>query len=323
MEKENKSRQNTNRPLVAVCVPVYNGDKFIIEALESIRNQTYDNFECHVVNNASTDRTEELVREFVKKDKRFNLHTHTDFVDLTGNWNRTVAYIPQKAKYYKLVQADDVIFPDSIETHVEMLEKHPNVGIGSSYRLVGTTVYGKGMDYFKGEIRNGEEILLKHLNEEIEITGSVTQLFFRTELLNKVPGYPEIFIPDDIHMDTRLAYEMFLISDLAFSFKILNYTRRHADAGTVTTVEKYNTLIHAKEARLKRFTEVYPELDNRYSRVRRHYAYFLFKARLRNEKDCLKWHKEHLKRRIRLSEYLSGIFWENRFGARLSRMIEH
>ncbi len=96
-------QQSDTKPLVAIGIPVYNGEKYIAEVLESISNQTYDNFECHIINNASTDKTGELAEKFIRNDKRFKLHTHTDFVDLVANWNRTVDYIPEGAKYFKVV----------------------------------------------------------------------------------------------------------------------------------------------------------------------------------------------------------------------------
>ncbi len=304
-------------PLVTVCVPVYNGDKYIIEALESIRNQTYENFECHIVNNASTDKTGEFVADFIEGDNRFHLHNHTEFLDIASNWNRTADYISDEAKYFKVVQADDIIFPESIKSMVDLMEKFPSAGIGSSYRLVGTRVDGYGIDYFTGNPYKGKDVLLKHLNDQMEITGSVTQLFFRVEHLKRLDFYPRIFPVDDIHMDTRLAYEMFNVTDLVFVFSVLNFTRRHAEAGTVTTAEKFKTLWHAKESRIHRFLPSFPELEGKYKLIRRRYAYFLLKSRLRNNRACLKWHKKFLKRPFTFSEYASGLLKENRIGARL------
>jgi glycosyltransferase involved in cell wall biosynthesis len=323
MEKRKKEHFEMQDPLVAVCVPVYNGEKYIIEALESIKNQTYKNFECHIVNNASTDRTKELTGSFIKNDNRFHLHNHEEFVGLVENWNRTVDYIPENATYYKLVQADDVIFPDSLGTHVGLMERNPDAGIGSSYRLIGTNVYGSGIDYFKGNYHNGKEVLFRHLNGTAEITGSGTQLFFRMEHLKKVPGYPVIYNPEELHVDTLLAFEMFNISDLAFAFNVLSFTRRHEEAGTVTIVDKYNTYLQARESSLYRFRNEFPELAARYSSVRRRYAYFIFKSYIMNNKNTIRWHKKYLKRRFSIHEYLSGIFWENRFGARLAKRIGH
>lgn len=320
MKSGQRMDSSKDKPPVTICVPVYNGEKFILEALGSIAGQTYGNFECHIINNASTDMTSDLVKDYIRNDSRFKLHDKKEFVDLVSNWNRTVDYISEEARYFKVVQADDILMPDSVETHVGLMEKYPNAGIASSYRIVGDYVYGTGVDFLSGEIHDGNQMLLNHLKGKAEITGSITQLFFRIASLKKVPGYPMIFNPENFHVDTRLAFEMFLISDLAFAFKVLSYTRRHEEAATITTVELLNTYIQARETNLYRFKEYFPELDGNYSKVRRSYAWFLFKSYLRNNKKCIDWHNKHLKRKFTLSEYISAILRENRISAKLARI---
>ncbi len=309
------------KPLVIIAIPVYNGSKYILEALESINNQTYENFECHIINNASTDETEQLVKDFIKGNNRFRLHTYPEFVDLISNWNRTVNHIPPEAKYFKIVPADDYLFPESLETMVNLMEKYTNAGIGSSYRLDGTKVDCYGIDYFKGECQIGKDILLDQLMEKAEITGSATQLMFRIEHLRKLSSYPAIFVKEAYHTDTRLAYEVLFISDLVFSFKVLNYTRRHNKAQTLTTVKKFSTPLQHKESTLFRFKDYYPELERKYSEVRRDYAYFLFKKIIFNDKECLKWHSRFLIRKIKLSEYIAGIFLRNKISLKVARYI--
>ena len=300
------------QPLVTIGIPVYNGEKFIIDALESIKSQTYSNFNCHVVNNVSTDKTRDLVAEFVKTDSRFTLHSFDEFIDMVDNWNRTVQFISDQTKYFHVVQADDIITPDCLESHVFLMEKHPSAGIASSFRMVGKNVKGYGLDYFDGNLRKGKEILLKQLKGEINVIGNVTQNFYRVEHLRKLPFYPEIFIPEDFHFDNRLALEVLLISDLVFSFKILCMTKKkHPDSATVTTVIKLNTSMHARENRLHRFSQFFPELRKNYAKVRRQYAFFILMNYLFLSKRRLKWHKKHLRRKIRFPEYVSGIIWEN------------
>jgi glycosyltransferase involved in cell wall biosynthesis len=311
---------NTDEPLVVIGVPVYNGEKYIIDALESIKIQTYKNFKCHIVNNASTDRTEQLVQEFVTSDPRFKLHSYNEFIDITGNWNRTVQYIDEETKYFKVVQADDVIFPDSLNCHVTLMEKYPGAGLASSYRMIGDRPKGYGLDYFKGNCWNGKEMLLKHLKNEASVIGSNTQNFYRVEHLKKLPFYPEIFLRDDLHFDNRLAYELMLISDLVFSFSITSLTRRQPDSATVTTGKKLNTLIHGRETRLNRFREHFPELNKNYAILRRRYAYFLLINYLMFNKKCIQWHRQNLKRKIKFSEYVAGIFCENIFSRLLFRI---
>jgi glycosyltransferase involved in cell wall biosynthesis len=317
-----KEELKPQRPVVSICIPVYNGGKFIGELLESIKKQTYPYFKCHIVNNASTDNTEETVHATVSDDKRFELHTYKEFADINTNWNRTVNHIDAEATYFKVVQADDFLFPDSLESMVELMEKHPTAGIGTSYRIIGDRVYGSGINYSEGSFHNGKDILLRHLKDKAEVTGSITQLFFRVEHLKKVHTYPVIFHPEEYHDDTRLAYEMFFASDMVFCFKPLNFTRRHQGAETTTTVERYNTLLQGKESRLYRFKEFYPELEKNYARLRRRYAYFMFKCYLKNQRDTIAWHNKFLKRKFTTREMLNGFIWENGLSIKLARILK-
>ena len=125
----------TSKPLVSVGVPVYNGATYLSECLESILNQTYSNWECLVINNKSTDETPLIAKKFEEKDCRFKIIDNEEFVDMTTNFNLSFKYISEKAKYFKVVCADDWIFPDFIEKMVGVMEEHPNAGICASYRI--------------------------------------------------------------------------------------------------------------------------------------------------------------------------------------------
>ena len=57
-------------PLISVLMPAYNVQEFIGESIESILNQTYENFEYYICDNGSTDRTGEIIQEYAAKDKR-------------------------------------------------------------------------------------------------------------------------------------------------------------------------------------------------------------------------------------------------------------
>ena len=299
-------------PLVTICVPVYNGEKFIIDALESIKSQTYTNFECHIINNASTDKTGELAAKFVENDVRFILHSYDEFVDMIVNWNRSVHYISEESKYFLLVQADDIISPDCLKSHITLMEKHPGAGIASSFRMVGERIRGYGLDYFEGNYRKGKEMLIKHLKGEVGVVGTISNDLYRVEHLKKLPFYPEIFIPEDFHFDSRLALEILLISDLVFSFKILSLTKKkHSESATITFGRKFRTTLHAKENRLNRFRQVFPELDKDYFKVRRQYAFFMLMNYIKLDKRRIRWHKKQLLRKIRFPEYIAGIIYEN------------
>ena len=205
--------------LVSVGVPVYNGDKYIGEALDSMLNQTFRNWECNIVNNASTDNTEKIVQEYINKDKRFKLHNYSEFLPIVGNWNRTVLHISENAKYFKILQADDWLDSLYLAEMVSIMEKNPTIGICSSYRIDGNVVNCDGLDINEGQFYKGKEMLIRHINQEVDITGSATTVLFKVEYLKKLPQYPEIHDPDDFHCDTQLAFEMMSVSYVGFVFK--------------------------------------------------------------------------------------------------------
>src|SRR5688572_27923951 len=95
------------QPLVSVLTPVYNGEKYLAECIESVLAQTYDNWEYVIVNNCSTDRTFEIAQQYANKDKRIRIHNNSTFVGCDTNGNIAFRQISAESKYCKVVHADD------------------------------------------------------------------------------------------------------------------------------------------------------------------------------------------------------------------------
>ena len=291
---------------VSIGIPVYNGEEFLHDALSSIQNQTYKNWECNIVNNCSTDRTQEIAEEFVKADKRFKLHNYKEFLPIIQNWNRISLHIKPDAEYLKVIQADDLIDPCHLEEMIKVMEQFPTTGMVSSYRIDGTIVRCDGLDPLKGNFYKGKELLLRHLKEEVDITGSITTLLFRMKYVKQLPSYPKIFDERDFHCDTLLAYNMMNISDIGFVFKILSYTRWHEKAYTSRFCVKYNTFYNGKENRLFTFKHIHPSLEKDYKWHRKMYAYSLIMDKLSGKKSSFEWHQKYLTRKFTAREYISA-----------------
>jgi len=212
---------------VSIGVPVYNGEEFLKEALLSIQNQTYKNWECNIVNNCSTDRTREIAEEFVQKDNRFKLHNYTEYMPVVQNWNRIANHISEDAEYFKVVQADDLIDQDYLKEMIKVMVQYPTIGMTSSYRIDGKKIMCDGLDILEGNFYKGKDLLLRHLKEEVDISGSITTLLFSAKYLRQIPDFPKIFNEKDLHCDTLLAYHFMNISDVGFIFKVLSFTRWH------------------------------------------------------------------------------------------------
>ncbi|MBW4538718.1 MAG: glycosyltransferase family 2 protein [Myxacorys chilensis ATA2-1-KO14] len=112
-------------PLVSIGMPVYNGERFIKQAIDSILAQTFENFELIISDNASTDKTEEICREYAEKDKRIRYYRNEKNLGAALNYDRT--FHVSQGKYFKWAAHDDVLAPTFLARTVEVLENSPSV----------------------------------------------------------------------------------------------------------------------------------------------------------------------------------------------------
>ena len=116
------------KPLVSVLMTAYNREKYIAEAIESVINSTYRNWELIIVDDCSKDRTVEIAREFEQKDSRIKIYVNEKNLGDYPNRNRAASYA--KGKYIKYVDADDLIYPYGLEQLIFYLEQFPEAGYG-------------------------------------------------------------------------------------------------------------------------------------------------------------------------------------------------
>jgi hypothetical protein len=96
------------------------------------------------------------------------------------------------------------------------------------------------------------------------------------------------------HIDTVLAYEVQRISDQGFVFQVLSYTRRHNETYTAQISNKYRTALYLREMELNRYRELDPRLEREYRKVRNRYALFLLLAKLKGDRECVRWHRKYM-----------------------------
>ena len=116
---------NPEHPRVSVGIPVYNGEKFIGTAIESVLTQTWTDFELYVIDDASTDGTLDRVRRF--NDPRLRIIINETNVGHEGNWNRVVR--EARGEFIKLLPCDDVLHPDCLRKQVEIFDNPANSSV--------------------------------------------------------------------------------------------------------------------------------------------------------------------------------------------------
>ena len=112
-------------PTVSIGMPVYNGERYIREALDSLLGQTFTDFELIISDNASTDSTGEICRDYATRDSRIRYSCNEQNLGLVANYNRV--FKQAKGRYFKWASANDVCEPAMLERCVEVLERDPEV----------------------------------------------------------------------------------------------------------------------------------------------------------------------------------------------------
>lgn len=112
------------KPLVSVVMPVFNGEKYIAKAVESILNQTMTEIELIVVNDGSTDNTDSLLKELSNFDSRVKVIFHQN---KGVSLSRNIAIGEAKAEFIALMDADDVSEPTRLQKQYDFLNNNPEV----------------------------------------------------------------------------------------------------------------------------------------------------------------------------------------------------
>src|SRR5271168_953917 len=120
-----KNEQMHAPPRVSIGLPVYNGEPFLRDALDSVLSQTYSDFELIISDNASTDRTAEICAEFAAKDSRIRYYRNNENIGVDRNYNRIFGL--SRGEFFRWVAADDLSAPTLLERSVELLDARKEV----------------------------------------------------------------------------------------------------------------------------------------------------------------------------------------------------
>jgi len=112
-------------PKLSIGLPVYNGERFLAQALDSLLAQTFRNFEIVICDNASTDRTPEICRAYAQRDSRIRYFRNQRNLGSVANFN--LVFELSTAPLFKFAAHDDLHREDYLESCVHLLDKHPDV----------------------------------------------------------------------------------------------------------------------------------------------------------------------------------------------------
>ncbi len=127
---------NSEYPLVTVFTPNYNNSKYISETIESILNQSYSNFEYIIIDDCSTDDSWKIITKYAKEDKRIKPYRNKKNLGIVKTRNRGFLLSSPEAKYFAIIDSDDVAIENRIKIQVDFLEQNPDYGLVGSDTLI-------------------------------------------------------------------------------------------------------------------------------------------------------------------------------------------
>ena len=135
----------SSEPLVSVVTPVYNTGEFLAECIESVLQQSYQNWEYVIVNNCSTDNSLEIAESYSAADPRIRVVNTDRLLPLALNFNFALRQIPPQSRYCKMVLADDGLFPTCLQDMVALAETDDAIAIVGAYGLAGRGIESAGL----------------------------------------------------------------------------------------------------------------------------------------------------------------------------------
>ena len=126
----------TELPLVSVFTPNYNKAKFLRETIESVLQQTYANFEYIIIDDCSTDDSWNIINTYAAKDDRIKVYRNEENMKIVKTRNKGFNLSSENAKYFAILDSDDVSAPERLETQVTFLEDNPQYGLVGSNTII-------------------------------------------------------------------------------------------------------------------------------------------------------------------------------------------
>ncbi len=277
-------------PFVSVVTPVYNTADYLSECIESVLQQTHENFEYLLVDNCSTDRSLAIAHGYARYDPRVRVVRGDRFRGQTDNHNFALAHISPDSVYTKVLQSDDWLYPQCLEQMVRVAERGPRIGIVGAYTLLGDVVYLDGLPV-ANEHFSGREVIRRFLLDGLYVTGSPTSTLIRSDLVRaRQPFYD----PQSAVFDVELCLDLLRQCDFGFVHQVLSYTRRDNES-IISRLRNYRLMEIAQVLAVRKHgpTILKPaEYRRRRAQVEARYERFLGESVLRGyPADFWRYHR--------------------------------
>ena len=170
-------------PKVSICIPVYNSAGYLGAAIESALGQQYDRFEILIVDDGSTDGSDEIAADFARRSSVIRFVRNSQNIGMVANWNRCLELA--RGEYIKFLFGDDLLTaPDAIERLAAVLDRHQEVALAGSFRTIvdsGGRVLAEQGFTPTGRVVAGRQAIRDCLTAARNYIGEPTVVMFRRQ----------------------------------------------------------------------------------------------------------------------------------------------
>ena len=171
---------------VSVIIPSFNSGEFLDEAIQSVAGQTYKNLEIIVVNDGSSDNTEEIVRRWQKQDSRIRYIEHRFNKGLAAARNTGIKN--SYGEYIAFLDADDVWIPTKLEVQIHAIEKEKVQGAFSNWWIWDNFSGSKKLAFFENPLRGSKDIINSLVKKNF---GNSSTFVTKKEIFNQIGFFDE------------------------------------------------------------------------------------------------------------------------------------
>ncbi len=219
------------KPDISVIMSVYNGETYLKEAIESVINQTFKNWELIIINDCSTDATGEILADFASKDERIKVHTNEVNLKLPTSLNKAISL--GQGKYIARMDADDICLENRLYEQYKFMEENEDIDLSSCrFMTVKNGVYASGGA--GGRIDNDAVCAMLLVSNPILHPGVIA----KASVMKEFNYDTTLTCTEDLELWTRLSMAN---KKMAILPKCLLIYRLHDKQITSTTLERQHT----------------------------------------------------------------------------------
>lgn len=219
-------------PLVSVIIATYNQEAIVHETIESVLNQTYKNLEIIISDDASTDKTQYILKKYSNFDPRIKLFLHSKNQGITANYNFATAQ--STGEFIAFFSGDDIMFPEKIKKQMELMQSNHEISFCHHAVRILEAETGNITKTVTAAYPNNETTI-HHILRQLGIPGSMT-ILCRRSVINSPAFHENIKTASDWFQ----MIEMSMKGKVKFMPEVLCLYRKNSDYNNKNT-EKYET----------------------------------------------------------------------------------